>query len=139
MKHGVIFKDFETGQTIEMSLSDWEKCKHTNKKKAKATKSPNCELKILRKKIVEAIKSQKKDLSIIAGEPCNNELSRIFYSVHNVASIFPCCLTNRRVGIVDIYAEYCDKCFMPAWDGEARASKFVEFVNLYFADLEDKK
>lgn len=138
MKHGVIIKDFETGQTIEMSLSDWEKCKYTKKEKAKATKSPKRELNILRQIIVEAIQNQKIDLSIIAGEPCHEELNRCFYSVQNVARISPCCLTDRRVGIVDIYAEYCDKCFMPAWDGEARASKFVEFVNMYFADKEDK-
>ena len=138
MEHGVLIKDFETGQTIRMTLEEWEKCKITANVEPEPVRSTGRDLYALRQMIVEAIKAQRMDLSIVEGEPCNDFLNRCLYSVHNLDHPHPCCITDRRKGIVDVYLEYCNERYLPAWAGEKRAAKFLEFVNMYFADKEDK-
>ncbi len=138
MKHGVIIQNFETGQTVRMSLEEWEKCKTTVKVENKPVRSTKRDLYLLRQMLVEAIKAQRMDLSIIDGEHCNDPLNRCIYSVHNLDIPHPSCITDRRTGIVDIYAEYCDMGFLPFWKGEKRVAKFLELLNMYFADKEDK-
>ena len=138
MGHGVLIKDFETGQTIRFTLEEWEKCKTFANMEFEPVRSTGRELYLLRQLIVEAIKAQRMDLSIVDGEPCNDFLNRSMYSVHNLDHPHPSCITDRRKGVVDIYLEYCDLCFLPAWNGEERANKFLDLVDLYFADLGEK-
>ena len=138
MKHGVIIKNFETGQTVRMSLEEWEKCKTTVNVEYKPVRSTKRGLYLLRQKIVEAIRAQRMDLGIIEGEHCNDPMTRCFFSVHILDCPHPSCLTDRRTGIVDIYAEYCNKGFLPFWEGEKRVDLFLKLVDMYFADKEDK-